>query len=471
MRRSRCLLPTTQTDIAITRWGSAAAIAAAVYVFGSYSLSRSSSGLLHYSAIPLTVSTLAFIDLLRRVRAAGENVTTVTVSRLCGWAICVGVVSIFAQPDVSDFWVSIGFGDMIAHGINPYYHDLSHVYLQRLPLDLGGGFEQKMTYGPLWAAAVGALMFVSRSVMVAAVLCKLLLGGAWVGSLALIRRMVRREPNAAGCAAMLVFGWLPLSVRESVANGHVDIIATLGVIAWLAGTETGRRLPANLALAGSVLVKYASAPLVFVSLLFDISERSSALERHKPVWAFVIPALAGGAILALFARDIAFFAPLWHTLGLSGFGFAEALSSIWPGHVASAIAWAARLAIAAIAVRALVHLRVKPSAANRRYAALAVMTAVFFASGAHLEPWYLVALVGLAALGPETRLASWVIGVALAFPFGWLWFQLGEWWPVAGGFRAAALTYLGAFAWMWLDSRFQRNVLLRNHPAEPRTIL
>jgi alpha-1,6-mannosyltransferase len=58
----------------------------------------------------------------------------------------------------------------------------------------------------------------------------------------------------------------------------------------------------------------------------------------------------------------------------------------------------------------------KPTWKSMRLAVLAVMTAMLFGVASHIWPWYLLWVLGPAALVPGSALARWATGVALVMP-------------------------------------------------------
>jgi len=93
-----------------------------------------------------------------------------------------------------------------------------------------------------------------KSVLAATILFKGVLLAAWLASLALIKTMTASKPALDRCLALVVAGWMPLGVLQTVAEGHNDIFMVWLALMWLALLGQGRWL-APVALMGSALGK------------------------------------------------------------------------------------------------------------------------------------------------------------------------------------------------------------------------
>lgn len=76
-----------------------------------------------------------------------------------------------------------------------------------------------------------------------------------------------------------------------------------------------------------------------------------------------------------------------------------------------------RLVFPALAVYFVLRYIQRPERDTFRTAVLAVMSAMLFGLALHIWPWYLMWVIGLAAIAPTTGLARWAVGVALVSPF------------------------------------------------------
>jgi hypothetical protein len=364
----------------------------------------------------------ALLAALARDRAVVGDATERMVFR---WAVVFAVPAAFACPVlVQDFWLSAGWGRLIAEGVNPYYVNLTPESTRGLPLDYLGLL---MTYGPLWAIVSGTVMMVAgANVLVTFVLFKAVLVAAWIGSIALVRYLLRGRTPAERCTAVAIAGWLPLGITQIVAEGHNDIAMAFFLLAWLALLEDGRPLRATAALAASVLSKYVSAPLFLLDLLHLRRSRRRPWRAYSP--QALIAAAMAVVTFAFFFRSMAFFGSTthmadWHFFtprdGVVGvarlLGIEPSLGSI-AGALAALVAVAVQVFFLLIPLLGLFRYAVSPTAATFRFAVLTFTTGIFFGVLGHLWPWFLVTGLLVAALHPASVLTRWTVGVALAMP-------------------------------------------------------
>ena len=146
--------------------------------------------------LPLLLATAGSLLVLRTLRARKFLVSAAELTKLARWAIAFAVVSIFIYPmTTKDFWLSMVWGRQIAAGLNPYYEPFSPALLAGMAIQEGG---ERMTYGPLWAYITGFVSLLARRQPVVEFLAfKVLLAGAWLVTLILLRRVARTiSPDA-----------------------------------------------------------------------------------------------------------------------------------------------------------------------------------------------------------------------------------------------------------------------------------
>ena len=371
--------------------------------------------------LPILISSIIFVVLIISLARNKEGIDLEIPRKLYIWASVFAVINIFAVPVlVPDFWYPLSWGKMIVAGINPYYTPLNAVeeLTKNLPL---GGTGEKMMYGPLWAVLNGIVMWiVGDRVLLGIILFKVVLAVAWVGTLRLVWALLTDQPFWRQSLGIAIFGWLPISILQTVAEGHNDIIMVFFLFLWLYGIKTGGRLRSTLSLAASVLVKYVSFPLFILDMLFARFSRKITFKQYLP------QAIAGGilliAFLALFYRSPDFFAYLPETSRWHFFTLREVVNAIEIlfGIRLPYLAEAARVIFVVVAGLFVGKYVRNPNLEKFWEATLAVMCAVLFSVSAHIWPWYLLWVVSLSALVPGTSLARWIIGVALAMPFSLL---------------------------------------------------
>jgi alpha-1,6-mannosyltransferase len=411
-----------------------------------------------YGTLVLASSVL-FVGLLALLARARAGLHAGHVRQVHRWAIVFAAVLVCAVPVlVQDFWLSAGWGRLIANGTNPYYVYLDAEVTRGLPLDYLGLL---MTYGPLWAVVCGALMLVAgTSGLVAGLLFKALLFGAWLASLTLVRRLLREATPWHQCAGLAIAGWLPVTLIHIMADGHNDIAMVVLILLWLLLLERAP-LSATVSLAASVVMKYLSAPLLLLDLLYHTRTRQRPPLSYAPHAA--LAAIMGLGVVALFYRSPAFFAATAHMADWHFFTPRDAvvaagrLAGIEPGLQSAAGVFVAALAVSvqlffvALGVHGVVRYVRTPSADAFRYAVLAVGAGVLFGVAGHLWPWFLTWVILMAALQPSAALSRWTTGVALAAPFPLLI------WVMKPGLPTLAWVtppyYAFALAWLFLAPR------------------
>jgi alpha-1,6-mannosyltransferase len=432
-------------------------------LFGLSHLFETNAAVIISYCVPVAIITAAWIALVAILYRREHTLDANLDALLMRWSVAFAVVSVLAFPlFTQDFWLSMAWGRMAAEGTNPYHNLFTDETLTGLPLD---HFPMVMSYGPAWAILSGAVMAVTgKSVLAATILFKGVLLAAWLASLALIRTMTASKPALDRCLAIVVAGWLPLGVLQTVAEGHNDIFMVWLALMWLALLGQGRWM-APVALMGSALGKYVTAPLFLVDVI--VAWRLHGLGWRQLFVRYVGPGLLGIAVFGIFYRSPEFFEG---TRVISEWQFLQ------PRHAVEAIElavgfdldvldWLITACFAGIALYSVVVLLRSPTLDNATKAALAIMSAISFVGIAHLWPWYLVWTVLLAALVPRWWLARFVIGVSVLAAF-----SLSFWWvePIEHSREWASLVlYVGAVLWCLLT---RPSTLTKAHARRPEEI-
>ncbi len=437
----------------LTEWLGFLGPGAQAFVRGESVLADPVTFAIVYSA-PIAIAVIAFLGLLVVLARGAGSIAAGDVNRVLRWAIAFTVVAALAPPViVQDFWLSTGWGRLAALGRNPYYTFLDPFVTSGLPLDYLGLLT---TYGPLWTLVATGVMRVSgTNALLAGVLFKLLLAGLWIGSLLLLRAVLRGRGARAQAVGLALAGWLPLGLIHGVADGHNDVAMAFLMLLWLRLLLRARPLAATAALAGSVVIKYLSAPLFVLDVLYHraapapaaggggpaqapgshdptgvgTANRSmGALIRRYIAHAFVA-ALVGLGATAVFFRDLDFFGSTrhmtnWHffspraAIAALGrlFGIEPATGSLG-GLIMIAAAALVSLAFIVPAVRRTLAYGRAPSDDALRAATFAIVAAVLFGLSGHAWPWFMIWGVLAAALNAESWLARWTAGMAIAMCF------------------------------------------------------
>jgi alpha-1,6-mannosyltransferase len=397
----------------------------------------------------LAISSAAFVALLILLARHHPYLDRKSPRLVAGWTIAFVAASVLAVPVFAqDFWLTLAWGKMVARGANPYYAGIPPAILDTLPLDYA---RARMTYGPLWALVAGLVMrFAGEHTTVAALVFKLLLAGAFVGSLRLIGLLLAERPLWHQCTGLALFGWMPVTVTQSVAEGHNDVLMVLLLLLWLHGRARDRHGLAALWLTASALIKYVTAPL----LLLEILPSRGAPGRIR---GFLLRGIFAGllalAAFAPFYRSADYFAPVlrmgkWRffTPGSAVLAFSPAAGiDLFP------LALAVEAFFPALALVYLWNFFRHPRSSSAAEVALAVLCGVLFSLVGHVWPWFLIWVLAPGAALPWAPLTRWVAGVGLASPFATLLLTA---YPGKESFGIlAAAIYLGAVAWFALSPR------------------
>ena len=376
--------------------------------------------------LPMLIATGVFVAVLASLHRRRDVLEPSDAKRLLQWGIAFAVASAFASPVlVHDFWLSFGWGRMIAAGQNPYDSLVPFEFTRNLPVV---PYFTTMTYGPLWAIVSGIVMFVAQdNTVLGAVFFKVVLASAWILALLLIDRLLRDEAAWYRCAGIAIFGWLPLSVTQSVADGHNDVFMVLFMLLWLYLLRQRRPVLASASLACSAVAKYVTMPLFLLDLLHHVRHRRVSIGAYLPQF-FVASAVIIAAFLPFF-RFNGFFEPAvsmrdWHfytpTEAVSDFarllGVRASFSS-FPGVFFALLRTGIHAFFLLTPVYFVARYYKKASWLNLYSSVLAIMCAILFVGVGHTWPWFLVWAIAPAALVPSSGLARWVVGVAIAAPF------------------------------------------------------
>lgn len=409
--------------------------------------------------LQLAVLSMVLLVLVVSLMRQGDRVDPVLPKLLLHWSMAFAAACALALPVFTqDFWLSAAWGRMAAAGANPYYTLFTPETLAGLQLD---HFPMPMSYGPLWGiVSAGVMLAAGDSVLLAAVLFKAVLAGAWIGALYLVYRIMEDAPARERALAVAVLGWVPAGVGQSLAEGHNDIAMVAPALLWLFLLLRGRA-QAPIALVASTMCKYATAPLLLIDLIHAL--RLQRLDWRRYVLRLVAPGLLGLATMAVFFRSLQFFDGLrlvdsWHFLQpRDAVEAIELTLGIW----LRPLVLAATAVFPAFAAFALWTAWREPGTGSLLKATISLVAAILFAAISHFWPWYAVWGLAFAALLPTWWLSRFIIGVAVMAPF-----TLAAWWmePFPNHRELAALAmYAGAIGWTYLTRE-------RSPQAEPAAV-
>jgi len=398
-------------------------------------------------ALPIAIACAVFLRLTVVLSRAAGAIDDGTADAVLRWAIAFAVIAALAPPViVQDFWLSTGWGRLAALGTNPYYTYLSPDVTAGLPLDYLGLLT---TYGPLWTLiATGIMRVAGNNALLAGLLFKLLLTGLWIGSLLLLRSVLRGRGARLQTLGLALAGWLPLGLVHGIADGHNDVAMAFLMLAWLWLVQRARPLAATAALAGSVVMKYLSAPLFLLDVLRRwpaagaagarpgdpapgrAPARGSCAELVRGYAAHAaVAALVGLGATAVFFRDLDFFASTRHMTQWHFFSPRAAVAALGRmlgvepaadslgGIVLLGAAGLVSLLLLLPAVLRVREYWCAPADETLRVATFAIVAAVLFGISGHAWPWFVIWGLLAAALHPESWLARWTAGMAIGMCF------------------------------------------------------
>lgn len=321
-------------------------------------------------------------------------------------------------------------GRLVTRGVNPYEFAPSDPALasHRDPLlDRLNHAHVPTIYPPaaqIVFASVAAVRVDPRAFKAALLVAE----AALVTALLLLLRARGLPPER-----LLLYAWNPLVIVESHGSAHLDLMLAAFLLVSLALLERGRRVPAGIAWALAVLIKYT--PLLLAPFL-----------ARRRAWGVL---LAGGATMAIFTLPFAG-AGAGLVTGLTTYArHWEFNGSIYPVLAAltgsgEGARWILAAALAAATLAVSWRVRSASGAAGALLACAVVLSPTVF-------PWYLVPLVALLPLHPSPALLAFSGLVALSYAPLPRYQALGEWtlpswipWVEYGG---AALAALAAAVW------------------------
>lgn len=378
------------------------------------------------ASLPLAVASIAMLLAVRELQRDAGTDHSASADRIAlGVAVLLVMVAVVALPTyVPDFWLSVAWGRMLGEGQNAYYAPLSIDVFQGIP---GSAFEpqERLTYGPLWAFVIGGLGYLSdRHVLLEFLLHKLVLAGAWLGTLAALRRLAGRRGPRQRLLMTCLIGWLPAGVYFAVAEGHNDVVMVMFLSLWLEAVDRSDHRLAPVWLACACLIKFVTLPLIGMELL--AARRAGVLFTRR--YILTMAACGAGSLLAL----LAFY---------DGPGFLGATRSMqnwifWvpSSYLVSVVRYLGvelplvridqLFSVVGLGLTGLVLWRAarRPGWDSWAAGALAVVACMLFVLVGHVWPWFALWLVPFLVLWPS-RAAGVLLAFLLMVPFldlGWI---------------------------------------------------
>ncbi len=164
--------------------------------------------------------------------------------------------------------------------------------------------EQPSPYGPFWSLlTAGPALLAGDNFLAGLVLFKLLSGLSYLGCAWLIYRIVARTRPGWESVAVVLFAWNPFVAFRTLGNGHNDMVMMFFLLLALDRVWRKDWLFAFPALALSVLVKFATALVGPMILLYAWHHTSGSVRER-------LRALAPGIVTAGVVVVLCY-APFW----------------------------------------------------------------------------------------------------------------------------------------------------------------
>jgi len=379
------------------------------------------------ASLPLAVASITMLLAVREVQRDSSTGDYAAADRVAlRVAVLLVLVAVVALPSYTqDFWLSVAWGRMLGEGTNAYYAPFSREVFQGIP---GSNFEaqERLTYGPLWAFVIGGVgRLVGGQVLWEFLIHKLILAGAWLGTLAALRRIAGRRGPRERLLVTCLIGWLPAGAYFAVAEGHNGVVMVLFVSLWLEAVDRGDHRLAPVWLAGSGLFKFVTLPLLGLEVL--AARRAGVLFTRR--YLLTMAACGVASLLALLAfydgpgfldstrtmQNWIFWTPSSYVVSVAG-RLGVPLSLIPVDRLFTVLGLGITGWVLWRAVR-------RPGRDSWALGGLAVMACMLLVLVGHVWPWFALWLVPFLAILWPSRSAAVLLAFLLMIPFlnlGWI---------------------------------------------------
>jgi len=416
-------------------------------------------------------------------------------------ASIAGLLFIFCPAMLShDAFVYAGYGRLLAaHHVNPYFA-IPAAYPNDPLTPLDDWRNAPAAYGPLWILVCSLVALPAGESPLAYILLYRALGlGAHLLNIVLVTAILRSQKCSPQTIALgtLIYAWNPLALEESALGGHNDTLLVtfmlLGILLWvrlkeertLSNLRLRDYLPSLIMFSLALLVKFTAAPLLalFLVLLARLSlsvTQAESTAKEKPVIFHWQPALiiflTGGLVSLLII--LLFYLPFWLGHGINAiiysFTSPPSANSAYGSILAAIQAWIrvhglptqswARTALIILSQQrtwSLINLVVvlavivcgitaiwrSPGTRTLVMVTLATLGALLIVTP-WFFPWYVVWLVGLAAISlpfVHSRMGHALVAAAIAFSASafFIYFFFHDLPPIGGWIGLTFLTTIG----------------------------